>query len=163
MTELEHRQIKALKVYVVNCIDGKKKPNLEKIVQACDYLLSQPVQKKRKPKKIALTDGKLPLTETSDRALVRSTDPDTSKMSAEQFSAEQLNEVESQIYAALEKAGTNGATNHELEAITGISLQTITPRPKRMEEKGLIVRAPFQRPNKSGRLATVWVLANLPL
>ena len=85
-------------------------------------------------------------SETS-KAAARSIRPDASR----------LREA---VYGALLAAGTTGLTDEEMQE--RIPMQPSTQRPRRIEliERGKVIASGRTRPTRSGRAATVWIVAN---
>lgn len=62
------------------------------------------------------------------------------------------------ILEFLKKRGRFGATNEEIALALGLKIQTVCPRKKELEEKGLITLTGKTRKTKSGRKANVFKL-----
>lgn len=65
--------------------------------------------------------------------------------------------LRARVYQAIQDAGAEGATDHELEVRTGIGGSTCRPRRIELQRLGLIRDSGTTRPTPSGRVATVWV------
>jgi DNA-binding MarR family transcriptional regulator len=75
----------------------------------------------------------------------RSTDPSTSK---EAFESANVNLLESRVLDALRAMGEKGGTAEEIAELLNISLQSVTPRIKPLETKGLVYRNGDRRRGK---------------
>ena len=63
-----------------------------------------------------------------------------------------------EVLEAIRKAGTDGATDEEIEAATGLPGNTVRPRRGELADMDLIVKAEFTRPTRSGNVADVWII-----
>ncbi|MBX3408127.1 MAG: hypothetical protein KF869_15335 [Phycisphaeraceae bacterium] len=63
------------------------------------------------------------------------------------------------VLGVILKAGAFGATDAEIELITGIRAQSVSPRRGELRRLGLIVDSGRRRKTPRGRDAAVWVLA----
>ncbi len=63
-----------------------------------------------------------------------------------------------QVYDVIAAAGLKGATDAEVEAVTGLRAQSVSPRRGELRALGLIVDSGERRPTPSGRPAAVWTL-----
>lgn len=94
----------------------------------------------------------------STSGAARRTDPATSQDAAQSVDATWL---EAEVYRAIKRRGSQGATWYELYTLTGIALASISPRFAPLREKGYIeVRynsnGVIKRAGASGRKQTVW-------
>lgn len=92
--------------------------------------------------------------EEKPEAYARRTDPSTSHIAARSLDDE-LPRLELVVLKAVRKTA-RGATSHELEKSTGLSLVTISPRLRPLQRKGLIVDSGERRKGASGRPSIVW-------
>ena len=60
------------------------------------------------------------------------------------------------IYELLIRAGTRGATDQEIEAILGISGNSVRPLRGSLEKQGFIIDSGTTRENRNGNLCIVW-------
>lgn len=67
------------------------------------------------------------------------------------------NRLQQVTYDAIREREKRGATDDELEQITGLKHQTVSARRRELYLRGLIVND-GERPTRSGRRAKVWVL-----
>ena len=86
-------------------------------------------------------------------ARARNTDPLTSDLAADSV---QVTGLEALVLSTLRTA-PQGLTSEELAFFIGLSLVTISPRLRPLLEKGLVMKAPETRANRSGRQAIVWL------
>ena len=77
--------------------------------------------------------------------LARNTDPDTSHEAAKIHTST----LESMVFEALNKHGP--MTAEEISQVTGVSLQSITPRIKPLMKIGILVDTGLRKPGASGR------------
>lgn len=63
-----------------------------------------------------------------------------------------------QVLAFIENRGNGGATDDEVEAVTGMRHQTASARRRELVLKGLVRDSGLRRETRSGRNATVWVV-----
>jgi hypothetical protein len=89
-------------------------------------------------------------------AWARGEDPNTSHAAAESVRGQQANELETRVIRALMKY-PEGLASYEIECLTGIPNQSLTPRLAPLRRKGLIKDSGFRRVAPSGRQQTVWV------
>lgn len=61
--------------------------------------------------------------------------------------------------AAIRKAGEHGLTADELAARLKMDRYSIQPRTSELRRKGLIRDSGLRRPNRTGKLAIVWIAA----
>lgn len=59
------------------------------------------------------------------------------------------------------RCGNFGATLEEIANSTGIKLQSVCPSRLMLEKHGFVVDSGLRRPTSSGRLAIVWIDADL--
>lgn len=67
------------------------------------------------------------------------------------------NRLQRQVEAVIGSTGPRGATDDELEVLTGLKHQTVSARRRELYLLGRI-RSIGERPTRSGRKAKVWVL-----
>lgn len=91
--------------------------------------------------------------------LARATDVQTSHEAAVSLTPA-VTRLEDIVYGAIRLQGQHGATGAEIEVLTDLQWQTLSPRLAPLRRKGLI-RANGTRPGRSGRAQTVWVANNL--
>lgn len=92
------------------------------------------------------------------RPLSRRTDPPTSAAAAASI-AGALPQLEQEVLAVLRARGEQGATTHELAALMGASLVSVSPRIAPLRERGLVRDSGQRRKGDSGRFSTVWRIA----
>lgn len=80
---------------------------------------------------------------------------ETSKAAAREI-IEKLGKLEREVYDALKARGLRGATDQQLQYITGLKESTQRPRRVRLVELGLVYDSGERRQTHSGRSATVW-------
>lgn len=102
-----------------------------------------------------------PLVVSIEHGRARRDDPETSKDAAKSVLSQRL---ERMVAKAL-LGHSNGLIADELEDVTGLTQNSLTPRTKPMEEKSLIYRSQIdgkleKRPGRSGRMQTVWKLTD---
>jgi hypothetical protein len=85
-------------------------------------------------------------------AHARSSDPGTSHAAAASVRATDL---ESRVLNAIRNC-PKGATSSELESLTKLTNQSLTPRFAPMRRKGLIYDSGEKRKGESGRMQIVW-------
>lgn len=83
---------------------------------------------------------------------------DTSKAAAESIVPE-LPRLEALVYAFILNSGTDGATSDEIEYGMQMAHQTISARVRGLVLKGRVKDSGARRKTRSGRKATVWVVA----
>ena len=71
------------------------------------------------------------------KALARNSDPETSHDAAGAVEGEAAARMEAKVLAGL-LANPDGLTSHELESVTGMRYESITPRMRPLCDKGLI-------------------------
>lgn len=86
--------------------------------------------------------------------LARTTDPNTSYAAAASIDATVL---EGLVAKAVASQGPNGATWYELESLTGLARQTISPRFAPLCRKGIIKNSGTRRPGLTNRQQIVWI------
>jgi len=86
-------------------------------------------------------------------AHARNTDPGTSHAAAASVRATDL---ESRVLEAIRYCEPGGATSSELESLTKLTNQSLTPRFAPMRRKGLIYDSGEKRKGESGRMQIVW-------
>lgn len=92
----------------------------------------------------------------TEHGLARHTDPRTSKEAAEKVRVGPLQiAILRELLRAL-KFDPSGLTMNETVDLTGKPNESITPRFRPMEKKGLILDTGDKRRNPSGKLAIVW-------
>ena len=64
------------------------------------------------------------------------------------------------VLEAVRNTGSHGATDQELEALTGLGGSTVRPRRLELEARGLVEWKGYYRCTKSGRRSRVWVATN---
>lgn len=62
------------------------------------------------------------------------------------------------LYDVIENRRTVGATDDELEELTGLSHHTVSPRRRELVLAGLVRDSGYRRPTRTGRTAIVWEL-----
>lgn len=80
------------------------------------------------------------MSDEQHHGAARSTDPDTSQAAAEEVDASALEAI---VYGAIRRH--HNLINHEIEHITGICFESVTPRMVALEEGGFIVRTEDRR------------------
>lgn len=107
------------------------------------------------------------MSDDDDEAYARRTDPDTSHFAAGSFDSSEIAKVELILLKVI-ASHFEGATCYELCNITGIPVQTVSPRFKPMREvKGLITErytdegVKITRKGISNRQQTVWFATGL--
>jgi len=89
-----------------------------------------------------------------DIALARRDDPETSHEAAAKVD---VSKREAEVYAALRAVWPAGLTTHEIEDATGIAAGSVTPRMKRLVEKGWVERTEERRiPRGHTSPQTIW-------
>lgn len=76
--------------------------------------------------------------------------------------ADDLGRLEKLVYGHIEEAGLKGATDDELEEITGLSHQTVSARRRTLVLKGMVCDSGQRRSTRSNRKAVVWVIGTDP-
>jgi hypothetical protein len=85
--------------------------------------------------------------------LVRTNDPDTSQLAAENATRRGPSQ-RIQIWEALQRLG--GATDYELSQATGILRSSAAKRRQELVELGHVIETPQRRKTDTGTLAIVW-------
>jgi len=98
--------------------------------------------------------GDLPMF--TDRAFARNSDPLTSHEAADGVT-EHLPLLEGKVFKAIASNGSTGMNIHEVEASTGIPIQTCSPRLAPLRRKGFILDSGYRRPGGTGRKQIVWI------
>jgi len=62
------------------------------------------------------------------------------------------------LYDVIRRRGSHGATDDELEVLTGLSHHTVSPRRRELVLHGLVRDSGEMRPTRKGRMAKVWEL-----
>ncbi len=93
-------------------------------------------------------------------ALARSSDPETSKLAADSVKGEEAGRVERIVLDALLRLGGD-ATAYQIELEVqrvhpGLDSNSITPRLKPLERKGLVIRTDRRGPGRGTRKQIVW-------
>ena len=70
-----------------------------------------------------------------------------------------LQRLERRVLGVIEERGDLGATDDEIEVITGLAHQTASARRRALVLRGLVADSGLRRPTRSGRRATVWLRA----
>lgn len=83
--------------------------------------------------------------------------PETSRLAA-RSAANRSAQQRATILAAIAGAGAFGATDAELEVLTGLRAQSVSPRRGEAAKLGLIVQNGKRRKTPRGCWATVWVV-----
>lgn len=91
-------------------------------------------------------------------AAARRTDPQTSKDAAKKVEATTANPMEGKVLEAIR--ASNGLTNHEIVAATGLSWNTCSPRIRPLVRKGLVEDSGERREGPSGKKCIVWKSVN---
>lgn len=65
------------------------------------------------------------------------------------------------VFNVIKDAGSNGLTDEEGAAATGLSAQSYTPRRNELVKLGSVVDTGRRRRTRSGRRAAVWMLSTL--
>lgn len=78
-------------------------------------------------------------------------------IAAAQALAPKLGRLQRMAASAIRNAGENGLTADELAATLDLDRWSIQPRTSELRLKGVIRDSGQRRPNKSGKLAIVWV------
>lgn len=89
-----------------------------------------------------------------EAALHRKNDPITS---VEAAMSVDVNAREKLVYEWLRANGLFGATAEEIAAGLGLERDSVSPRLKPMEKKGLVTATAQRRPGKSGKNQRVWI------
>jgi len=97
------------------------------------------------------------LPDDDDRAFARDSDPDTSHEAAELMSREKICRLQFIIVKYLRQLGNMG-TSEEVENLSGISLQSLTPRFRPMVKKNILIDSGKRKTGKSGRRRILWEL-----
>lgn len=67
------------------------------------------------------------------------------------------NSLRGRTYRMLVRRGSNGATDHEIQHLSGMNPSTQRPRRIELVERGLVKDSGITRPTPSGRSAVVWI------
>lgn len=86
-------------------------------------------------------------------AYARTEDPETSHEAAEGVD---VAELERRVYSALKLRGKEGATSHELSALTKIHIWSVSPRLKPLRRKNLVEDSGERRYSPMGKRCIVW-------
>lgn len=73
--------------------------------------------------------------------------------------APDANRLRAIVYAAIREAGARGLSDEEGIDATGIQASTYRPRRIELIERGKVMASGQTRPTRSGRAATVWIIA----
>lgn len=73
--------------------------------------------------------------------------------------APKLGRLQRMAQAAIRDAGVKGLTANELAASLKMDRYSIQPRTSELRRKGLIKDSRQRRPNGTGKLAIVWIIA----
>lgn len=65
--------------------------------------------------------------------------------------------VQRLVLGAIEDAGANGLTAHEIALTLGMERSTVQPRTSELRQLGRIIDSAKRRPNPNGKRAIVWV------
>ncbi len=93
------------------------------------------------------------MTDKNTEAYARGTDPETSHEAAESVRTTKLETI---VLTAIRSCGDRGATAYELEKITKLPNQTLTPRFAPLCRKSKIHDSGEKRVGGSGRRQIVW-------
>ena len=93
-------------------------------------------------------------SDMNERALHRSTDPDTS---VEAAATVNVTKSEQRCYDYCKRHGNAGVTNSEAAAYLNLLPNTTSPRWRPMERKKIIMDSGQRRKNGAGRNEIVWV------
>jgi DNA-binding MarR family transcriptional regulator len=91
-------------------------------------------------------------------AHARRSDPDTSHAAADSMDPTRLNKLQRKALVALVVCQGQG-TNDEIVELSGETWQTITPRMRPLERRGLVRRS-GERRARSGKMQTVWEITD---
>lgn len=97
------------------------------------------------------------IRQSSDTGLfggVRRSDPETSRAAARSINVTHLERI---VARAIWEQWDHGASWFELEGLTGLERQTISPRFAPLVRKGLIKDSGWKEPGPSGRKQIVWI------
>ncbi|MCC6321080.1 MAG: hypothetical protein IT438_06535 [Phycisphaerales bacterium] len=89
----------------------------------------------------------------------RNAPPGTSEVAARRIAGHAAAQ-RAAVLAVIVKSGAFGATDAEIESVTGIRAQSVSPRRGELHKLGLIVDSGRRRPTPRGRPAAVWVTTN---
>lgn len=81
----------------------------------------------------------------------------TSRDAAEKICGEAAN-LRAKVLAYIQGCGIDGATDEEGIDATGLPASTYRPRRVELVQAGLVMDSGRERPTRSGRKATVWVV-----
>ena len=85
----------------------------------------------------------------------------TSGRAARSLDGSKLDRLETEVFNFLKKRGTKGATDDEIERHLNMRHQTASARRRTLVLKGRVSDSERERRTRSGRWATVWVVAEL--
>jgi hypothetical protein len=98
-------------------------------------------------------DNQLHFWDDEEHGRARHTDPDTSHEAAEQVD---VTRAESLVADAIRRSGRHGLIAADLPRLTGLPLNSATPRTRPLMEKGIIYDSGERRVAPSGRRQIVW-------
>lgn len=98
---------------------------------------------------------------TSEGVSFVSAPNDTSERAAQSLNGSKLNRLEAEVFNFIKKRGLKGATDDEVERHLLMRHQTASARRRTLVLKGRVVETGRERRTRSGRWATVWVIADL--
>jgi len=84
---------------------------------------------------------------------------DTSEAAADSIIGDRAR-MQTMVYECIGATGIHGATDDEVEAMTGLRHQTASARRRELVQKGRVVDTGMRRKTRSGRPATVWRVAS---
>lgn len=88
-------------------------------------------------------------------------DSDTSEAAAHQIKSSALTQRQ-RVHQYIKEQGDLGATDNEIQIALDMISNTEQPRRRELVLKGQIMDSGHRRKTKAGRMAVVWVAANLP-
>lgn len=91
----------------------------------------------------------------------RNAPPGTSEVAAARISGHAAAQ-RAAVLAVIVRAGAYGATDAEIELVTGLRAQSVSPRRGELRTLGLIVDSGMRRPTPRGRPAAVWIATKAP-
>lgn len=100
---------------------------------------------------------RLPLTPPARR----SAPPGTSEVAADRIAGHAAKQ-RADVLGVIVRAGAFGATDAEIELVTGLRAQSVSPRRGELRSLGLIVDSGRRRLTPRGRPAAVWVACTAP-
>ena len=86
---------------------------------------------------------------------------DTSKASAEQV-REKAPVVRAKVFEFIRSKGKMGATDDEIHGHFRIDKNTTAPRRRELQLQGRVMDSGFRRRTTAGKMATVWVVCDIP-